>query len=410
MNERKKARILDACLEEIETGNPDLQKWQRKYPDFYDELCSLLETRSALASIPAVEMAEINKRQVKMRMLNSLPDRSPSVTKPVLFRLNQQNRTRRFSMKWLAVISIAAVLLSGGGVVYASGDALPGDTLYPVKLWSEDALLAVAPVTSQFTMAADFSTQRIQEMATLIEQERFENVEQALDGYENRTELMTRLVNRISADDPDEAVRLRTTLQEKLQEHAAVMQQIMDNHPEELGEMVQTRMRTMLQANAETRTQLQEQESEALDETDTQTQPGTEQVQNQSQGENKKQSGQGGDGQSGQAAELVSETLQGDQFQLVFRFQETANNSFQLKLNNRYSDCEADEGLISCAIDEIPKTGTMYLYDTDSGILLFQYAYDYSHQFQWGKDGSNDTQNEQTQNRKGESGQKGGSK
>jgi hypothetical protein len=36
-------------------------------------------------------------------------------------------------MTWILIITTLVTLLSGGGIVYTSGDALPGEALYPIK-------------------------------------------------------------------------------------------------------------------------------------------------------------------------------------------------------------------------------------------------------------------------------------
>ena len=67
-----------------------------------------------------------------------------SVTKTQPIRLIWQNifGNRRFAMTWLIVIGmIVSFVGGGGGTVYASSSALPGDALYPVKTGIQDIRL-----------------------------------------------------------------------------------------------------------------------------------------------------------------------------------------------------------------------------------------------------------------------------
>ena len=89
---------------------------------------------------PEVDPLYIRKQKIKL--MQKLPDRENLVTKPQGHRYIKQkyqpNSKRRFNMTWVLIVATILSLVSGGGVVYASKDALPGDVLYPVKTWVED--------------------------------------------------------------------------------------------------------------------------------------------------------------------------------------------------------------------------------------------------------------------------------
>jgi hypothetical protein len=69
----------------------------------------------------------------------------------------------------IAVTLALAVFFGAGGVtVYAAQDSLPNESLYPVKTWSEDALLALSgSPQARLNYELEFTDRRITEMAGL---------------------------------------------------------------------------------------------------------------------------------------------------------------------------------------------------------------------------------------------------
>jgi|GEM_PF-5453276 len=87
-----------------------------------------------------------------------------------------------------SIILVFALALSaaGGGVVYAARDTLPGDTLYPVKLSTEQVMMLLpGDDVMKMERALTFVERRIREMETLVERERLQNLEQAVEEYEH---------------------------------------------------------------------------------------------------------------------------------------------------------------------------------------------------------------------------------
>jgi len=67
-----------------------------------------------------------------------------------------------------ALLIVIIILAASATTVYASRESLPGDSLYPVKMLSEDATIALAFSTeSRINYEMDFADRRISEMQTL---------------------------------------------------------------------------------------------------------------------------------------------------------------------------------------------------------------------------------------------------
>jgi len=135
-------------------------------------------------------------------------------------------------MSWVIVITTILSLIGGAGTVYASDSALPGDALYPVKLWFEDVQLALASENRDAELGIIFLDRRMEEMVTLIENNRLDDLDILAEGYRNRTELLTNTIARLREKNPDEAVRFQFHLQEKLQEHARLIARLTDMEQE----------------------------------------------------------------------------------------------------------------------------------------------------------------------------------
>jgi hypothetical protein len=69
-----------------------------------------------------------------------------------------------------AVVLALTVFFGGaGGTVYAAQDSLPDQALYPVKTWSEDAILSLtSSIQMRLNYVLDFSDRRVAEMASLL--------------------------------------------------------------------------------------------------------------------------------------------------------------------------------------------------------------------------------------------------
>lgn len=142
MNEKRKARIIIKCLDEVRSGNMSREECQQKYPKLAEELQSVFSSSEMLSSIQFLEIDPLYIRKQKIKLMQKLPDRENLVTKSQSHRyINQKyqpNLKRRFKMTWVLIVTTILSLVSGAGAVYASKDALPGDVLYPVKTWVED--------------------------------------------------------------------------------------------------------------------------------------------------------------------------------------------------------------------------------------------------------------------------------
>lgn len=83
----------------------------------------------------------------------------------------------------ITLIVMLVVSLFGGGTVYASQNALPGDGLYSLKLQIEDLKLQFATEEDDQELYLQFANERVNEIKALIEEGRFADISIAMKGY-----------------------------------------------------------------------------------------------------------------------------------------------------------------------------------------------------------------------------------
>lgn len=142
-------------------------------------------------------------------------------------------------MTWIIVISLLATALAGGGgVAYASTDALPGDTLYPVKTAIQDLELTFASDEADVNLLLDHMAENIQDMEKLAQQGRFEDIEAGLEDYLTNFQEFTQTRTRVSYEDAGSEDSINQRLQIHTQALTNLQQQLQTQ--EKLQEKLQT--------------------------------------------------------------------------------------------------------------------------------------------------------------------------
>ena len=209
MTEKEIFELFESSLEwKRETGGSNLEAASR-FPEYQAELLELLELADQVKQNRAAGPRPEFKAVARTRMINRINDLERSKTRATVTKAkaprqirHTNNLTRRLSMTWIIVISLLATALAGGsGVAYASTDALPGDTLYPVKTAIQDLELTFASDEADVDLLLDHMAGNIQDMEKLAEQGRYDDIETGLDDYLNNIQEFTQTRTRVSYDD-----------------------------------------------------------------------------------------------------------------------------------------------------------------------------------------------------------------
>lgn len=163
---------LEICLQDLENG-ADVESVLFRYPDLADELRPILEAsagaRSMAAPIPSAEVVQRNRAKILQHAAQVREARAGS-----------SRRVWFASLRRLAVTLavVAALFISGTGLVRAAANTLPGDNLYPVKrTWEGLSLFLTFNPQLRETLEVEHENERVYEVQTLLAEGRSAEVD-----------------------------------------------------------------------------------------------------------------------------------------------------------------------------------------------------------------------------------------
>lgn len=153
---------------------------------------------------------------------------------------------------------IVALLAGGGGTVYASQGSLPGDTLYPVKLMTEDVQTTVAfDPEKKAEIETRFANRRLEEIQKLQGRLKKKNgeikpevVEKAMERAAERLEKVeARITEMEEGVLKDKALLAASRLEEALQKHEQLLSDLAGEVPDVAEEaLLRAQAKAALQA------------------------------------------------------------------------------------------------------------------------------------------------------------------
>jgi hypothetical protein len=239
--------ILAECLKAVRSGTLSPEEFTAHYPAHAADLAALLQTANSVERHAMAHPSPAFRQAARLRLLQKLPSQQPVVTNGKFLRhirqiLNQQQR--RFVMNLLAILAVlAATALGGGGVVYASGDALPGDALYGVKTSAEEVQLALSDDAQDINLYNQFLAERVNEMGELVDAQRFDDLNGAAQHYEQNLAALVQTM----LENPELGAMLMEEINVAQQSRLQTMTQMMEHTPEG----GQARIRQVLNAEAQ---------------------------------------------------------------------------------------------------------------------------------------------------------------
>lgn len=190
--------ILARCIDDIKTGRSTIEDCVARYPHVREQLEPLLRIALKIPEIPEVKPSSSFRIKARVQLMDQIHDRR-AVTKRPWSRYNMETEQiqlrRRFSMAGIVIAIVLALSAIGGGTAYASQASLPGDTLYPVKLATEELrMMLPGDDVAKIERALGFADRRVEEMATLAENDRPQHLGAAAERYEDAiNNVLTRL-------------------------------------------------------------------------------------------------------------------------------------------------------------------------------------------------------------------------
>ena len=178
--------ILDECLERILVNGESVEDCLADYPEYYEELKSLLavstNTKKAMTSIKA------------------RPEFKAKLGYEINSAFNESSAPKRSLFKWhsqwahMAVSFCIILLISGGGLVAASGDSMPDNPLYSVKLATEKAqLFFTFSNEGKSELYAEFVNERVNEIITMASENNAEALGKSSKIMENQLAMISNI-------------------------------------------------------------------------------------------------------------------------------------------------------------------------------------------------------------------------
>jgi uncharacterized membrane protein YgcG len=377
MNEKRKAAIVDRCLVQVQDGKLTLEECLRRYPQLSGELTSAFHLLNAFRTVDENNLLQQELRETKVRLLNQLPDRPSVVTNSRPNRYTWQTDKRRFAMTWVIIITTLLTMVTGTGVVYASGEALPGDALYPVKTLTENVQLALASEEGDAQLTLHLIQTRMEEMQELMVQGREDDLDEAASGYEKQTKAMTQLLAAVQAQDPDEAIRLRTELEQQLQDQARQMQSLLEDEETTNGDQTRTQLQEMLQTNTQTRLRINQTVEDVPDEEvpdEGGDLPEGEDLTAETVDDTAETTGNGAQVRS---SEFINASGDGQNATFTFQVANAEQLGVYAEIGGARYACSADGDMVTCNIPNAAEKGTLNLFCLTDNSFLYSYDYDY---------------------------------
>jgi len=156
MNKNRKFNdILDECLERLLAKGETLEQCLQSYPEQAAELKPLLETALATKRASAIEPRSEFRATARYQFHS------------VLQTIESKRPFFSWLPRWATVVAmvLAILLAGGGGTVAAAAGSMPDESLYPVKIASEQVRLALTPsLLGKAELYANLADKRVAEI------------------------------------------------------------------------------------------------------------------------------------------------------------------------------------------------------------------------------------------------------
>jgi len=132
----------------------------------------------------------------------------------------------------ILVVIAVALCAAGGGIAYAAQDSLPGDALYTVKLGTEQLrMIWPGDDVAKAQLTLSFAERRVEEMETLVERERLQDLDLAVEKYDYAMNMTLTRMERARNKGLDTG-NVTAVVAEATTQHLLILDEIWDKVPE----------------------------------------------------------------------------------------------------------------------------------------------------------------------------------
>lgn len=222
------AQALQSCLEMVRSGQESVSTAMAHYPEFMDVLKPQLETalwlreRSSLfAPRAGYVLSSENRVVTRIRRETSLVGQTSASHTAKLPIWSKEFWQRKLAVQAvLTLLLVVSLLIGSSGVAKASQQALPGDSLYPVKILLENVTLSLAsnPAASA-ELHIRYAQRRLTEIQSLVAVKRYAQISQAVTDFTKQLDQAIKGINLVAAYDKIRGQSLATSLKLALSSH-----------------------------------------------------------------------------------------------------------------------------------------------------------------------------------------------
>lgn len=249
MMNREFEEALQSCLDLIRGGRESVDSVVARYPEFADDLRAQLEialwlSTSSTALDPRPGFVSASRHRLVSKIQQ---EQQPVMATPLTWgeRLQQFLSVQKVAPVAFVFILMLALFVSGT-VVSASQKSLPGDDLYTVKRTLEQIALATSlDEVNDAELQIQFVENRLSEVQALIVEERYEEVAESIDEYEEQVSKTLEIINTVSDQDRFLAYDLAVQLDGILAEQKSILAVLSKNTPDSVGFNVTHRLWTV---------------------------------------------------------------------------------------------------------------------------------------------------------------------
>jgi len=169
--------ILDECLERLLVKGETIEQCLSSYPEHAAELKPLLQTALAAKKVLAIQPHPEFKARARYQLQSALQEVKPKRWLPF----------PGWQPWWATAVAVfLALVLAGGGTVAAADSSMPDDSLYPVKLATEQVQLTLTPSDiGKAELYAKLADRRVVEIIYLVNKGKPEQVESTAQRFNN---------------------------------------------------------------------------------------------------------------------------------------------------------------------------------------------------------------------------------
>ena len=257
-NSKEINQILQSCLEAIQSGEETIGSILSRYPEYERELRPQLETAFWLmqnkeAFNPNPDFIAASRGRLLAQIIQESAASAPAeAVAPVPAAEPQPGwwerlvnlASPRLAVQFAVALLLLVFLVAGSSrAVLAARNALPGDTLYGVKIAQERVqVLVTLSSAGDARLHTRFAQRRLLELEELVLENRYEYVEDTVEAYEVQVNAALANLREVASQDPEQVEQIGSQLQAVLRGQTTVLAILSESVPDDTRSQLERAM------------------------------------------------------------------------------------------------------------------------------------------------------------------------